>query len=130
MWQEQGDSNDTGRHLFCVQRNVGGRRSRDGSRREEAVLTRLRIGHSGLNKSLFIIGKHHTGACEFCSQPETAEHVLIECSNYKEERNCLTSIHHKEGKTLTLVNILGNTSKSIKNQVIKFLKNTGLFYRI
>lgn len=24
MWQEQWDSNDTGRHLYCVKRNVGG----------------------------------------------------------------------------------------------------------
>jgi len=46
------------------------------------------------------------------------------------ERNCLTSILHEEGKTLTLVNLLGDISKSIKNQVMRFLKNTGLFCRI
>jgi len=32
--------------------------------------------------------------------------------------------------TLTLVNLLGDISKSIKNQVMRFLKNTGLFFRI
>lgn len=130
MWQEQWDSNDTGRHLYCVQRNVGGGRSRDGSRREEAMLTRLRIGHSGLNRSLFRIGKHQTGGCDYCGQPETVEHVLIECNNYMEERSCLTSVLYKEGKALTLVNLLGDVSKSVKNQVMRFLKNTGLFYRI
>ena len=77
MWQEQWDSNDTGRHLYRVQRNVGRGRSRDVSRRGEAVMTRLRIGHSGLNRSLFRIRKHQTGVCDYCGQPETAEHVLI-----------------------------------------------------
>lgn len=94
------------------------------------MLTRLRIGHSGLNRSLFRIGKHQTGGCDYCGQPETVEHVLIECNNYMEERSCLTSVLYKEGKALTLVNLLGDVSKSVKNQVMRFLKNTGLFYRI
>ena len=46
-------------------------------RREETVITRMRIiGHTGLNKTLFLIGKSGTDKCE-CGKTETVEHVLI-----------------------------------------------------
>lgn len=130
MWQEQWDDGDTGRHLYNIQQLVGGSRSWNGSRRVGAVMTRLRIGHSGLNKSLFKIGKHPTGACEFCGEPETTHHVLLECDRYDEERRRLTSVLSKEAKPLTIGNLLGNVSKNVQYQLIMFLKNTRLINRI
>jgi len=33
--------------------------------------------HTGLNISLYKIGKHPTGKCTHCNEPETVEHVLF-----------------------------------------------------
>lgn len=44
-WQLYWDIIDTGRHLYNIQRNVGNKRTVDGNRREEAVITCMRIGH-------------------------------------------------------------------------------------
>ena len=35
---------------------------------EEKAITRLRLGHTGLNRSLFIINKHETGRCDYCGR--------------------------------------------------------------
>ena len=56
---------------------------------EECVITRMRIGHSGLNDSLFRIGKHPTAKCEECEETETVEHVLLHCRKYSDQRNQL-----------------------------------------
>ncbi len=34
--------------------------------KEENILTRLRVGHTMLNKTLKIINKHPAGLCEHC----------------------------------------------------------------
>ena len=65
-WQEQWNRDTRGRHLFQVQRKVGEGRTTGKDRREEAVFSRLRVGHSQLNKTLHVIGKHPTGKCEYC----------------------------------------------------------------
>ena len=65
----------TGRHLYNIQRHVGGGRKVGFKRRDENIITRFRIGHAVLNYSLHKIGKHPTGKCQYCYQPETVEHV-------------------------------------------------------
>ncbi len=57
---------DKGRHLYNIQPEVNIGRTESRSRREESIITRLRIGHTGLNSSLKIIGKHPTGKCQHC----------------------------------------------------------------
>ena len=58
-------------------------------RREENVISRMRIGHTGLNHTLSRIGKHPTGKCIHRSQPETVEHVLLRCRKYSTQRDVL-----------------------------------------
>ena len=48
----------------------------------EIVLTRLRLGHCALNKTLKMIGKHQTGMCEGCQEEESVEHELLHCRTY------------------------------------------------
>ncbi len=51
------------------------------NRKEDIMFTRLRIGHSGLNNSLFTLGKHQSGGlCETCSETDTIEHVFLQCA--------------------------------------------------
>lgn len=82
-----------------------GRNSR-GRRKNNFVLSRLSSGH-GLNSILQIIGKHPTGMCDWCGVRETAEHVLIQCDRYTEERSKLIDDLLKNGELqLTLKEIL------------------------
>lgn len=129
-WQLYWDIIDTGRHLYNIQRNVGNKRTVAGNRREEAVITRMRIGHTGLNASLYKIGKHPDGKCDYCDKEETVQHVLMECGRYVEERKALLNILKKEGKTLTLGNLLGDTVKTTRKQLIRYLKETGIVLRM
>ncbi len=46
-WQQYWDLNYTGRHLYNIQEKVRGGRMRGRNRKEEALFTRLRIGHTG-----------------------------------------------------------------------------------
>lgn len=73
-----------------------------GTRREETI-SRFRFGHTGLNSSLFIIGKNLMG--KFSS--ETVEHVLFHCKNYQEERRKL--IQNLEGFSL-----IGGTTQEVQ----------------
>ena len=59
---------------------------RGGIRRKEVgIISRMRIGHTFLNITLFIFGKHQSGLCS-CQEPETAKHALISCRNYDRQR--------------------------------------------
>jgi hypothetical protein len=64
-WQEQWNRDTKGRHLFQLQRKVREGRTRGRDRKEEAIFTRLRVGHRRLNKTLNVIGKHPTGKCDY-----------------------------------------------------------------
>lgn len=63
-------------------------RTAKGKINEERVMTRLRLGHRGLNNSLYKIGKHATGRWSW-SESETVEHLSFECEKYEAERRSL-----------------------------------------
>ncbi|KAJ8333541.1 hypothetical protein SKAU_G00415490 [Synaphobranchus kaupii] len=84
--KEYWDLIDTGRHLHSIQKHVGVGGIRGRSPREEKVIARLRIGHTGLNQTLHRIGKHPTRLCTHCNKPETVKHVLVDCNRYEEEK--------------------------------------------
>ena len=78
-----------GRHLYQIQKSVKVNRVGSGNRREETVLTRLRLGHCALSKTLKMIGKHQTGLCEGCQGEESVEHVLLQCRKYRAQREMM-----------------------------------------
>ena len=71
-WQQSWEEEERGRQYFRFHNKVnGGRQRRNGSRREEFIITRLKIGHSALNRTLHLMGKHPTGLCDNCQEEET-----------------------------------------------------------
>jgi len=64
------------KHLYVIQKSVEATRVRSWNRREETVLTRLRLGHTALNRSLKMIGKRWTGLCEGCGGKPTSLSIL------------------------------------------------------
>ncbi len=89
-WKWQGNWNDckTGRQFYNIQNRVSqSKMILNLSREDQVILTRLRMGHTKLNSTLHIIGKHSTGLCEICQVKETVDHVLLHCPRYEQERN-------------------------------------------
>ena len=52
------------------------------SRREEVILSRLRIGHTYFSHS-FILRKEDPPECIACQEAYSVKHVLIDCTDYK-----------------------------------------------
>ncbi|KAI2650715.1 hypothetical protein H4Q32_000763 [Labeo rohita] len=75
--------NETKMYLHALQRKVEKGRSSEGKRREESIISGLRMGHTGL--------------CEWCGQGETIEHVIINCRKYEEEKKLLRCSHDAGG---------------------------------
>lgn len=86
-WQKQWEER-TGRWFYKIQRDVGKMRYIVRNRREESIISRMKSGHTRLNNTLSIIGKHPTANCEFC---ETLEHVMNYRPKYEDERKELTA---------------------------------------
>ena len=62
------------------------------SRKEEEVITLLRLGYTEFNSTLHRIGsKHATGKCRLCDPP-----VDVECKRYERERRELKSALQRE----------------------------------
>lgn len=55
-------------------------------RKDDTIISRLRLGHTRLSSSLYKVGNHGTGRCFNCGQEETAERVVAHCQRYEEER--------------------------------------------
>lgn len=84
------------------------------------------------NSTLNIIGKRPTGLCEHCQEPETVEHVLVNCGKYGVERRGFV-------EEMRRARVGGNGPKDIlgwsesergRRDLISFLTETGLMNRI
>jgi ribonuclease HI len=91
-------------------------------RREEVVLTRLRIGHCALTHAYLFTAERIPPRCDICDMPLTVKHLLVECIKYRDLRE-------KYRLMEDLHQLLGNEPDMI-NQVLKFLTFSGLFHLI
>ncbi len=71
--------------------------------------------------------------CTECKITENTEHVLLYCRKYREERIRLKQKISQTGRKWNLEGVLGTTGEGVKDvqdAVVKYLKNTGVYYRI
>lgn len=127
-WQYNWDREITGRHYYRIQKKVGNRRKCKGDNKTEGIITRLRMGHSGLNKTLHLIGKHPTGLCDHCQEEESVEHILCHCPKYITEREILKEEAKEQGQVG--INIADMLNGHNNRSVLHFLRITGLINRI
>ncbi len=86
-WQVKWNNGEKGRFLFSLINKINKNIKCIGkSRKEDVIFNRILLGHSNLNSTLKIIGKHPNGLCEYCNDEETIPHVFIECRKYEQER--------------------------------------------
>lgn len=94
-------------YIIAYLKNCGGNRRRDEVEKIQALI----MGTPYLKFFFFRIGKHKTGTYSFCSQVETVEQVLVECSKGSKgeepqyNNNFRTSGFKQRVKTFPLMNI-------------------------
>lgn len=64
-WQKHWNEGNKGRHLYKIKQKVGGMKAIGKNNREQAVISRLRLGHTGLNKTMHLLRKHQQIHQEF-----------------------------------------------------------------
>ncbi|KAL0962941.1 hypothetical protein UPYG_G00347410, partial [Umbra pygmaea] len=130
-WQVGWDNEQSWRHLYSIQGQVGKNRNTYRCKQEEDMVSRMRLGHTGLNGTLFIMNKHVDGRCEYCNSQETIEHVVMYCPKYHRARQRLVIQLGENQMTLHLHDILQKGSGEICFKILfSFLKITGLIKRI
>ena len=118
-WQQQWNNNIHNK-LFKVQPTLGERRpALRKSRREQVVISRLRIGHTRLTHS-FILKQEPQPQCSTCQTTCTVKHILIECGAF-------AVIRKRFSKVNTLIDLFENVKI---DDVFSFLKETELHKKI
>ena len=73
--------------LHAIKPNIGNDSSAIRNlRREEVVITRLRIGHTRIRHS-FLLNHEEQPFCIVCNQPFTAKRIFIDCIDFLQTRN-------------------------------------------
>jgi len=89
------------------------------SRRDEIIISRLRIGHTRLTHSHLLEGGPPP-ICIPCNQPLTIQHILIECIDFQNTRT----------KHYTSTNIEELLSATHPSAILNFLKEIRLYSKI
>lgn len=132
IWQDNWNKELKGRHLYNIQDTVGSERRKYGSRRDDTIISRIRIGHTRLNYYLHMLGKSETDGCIHCGVAETVEHVLVQCQAYNEERAQLVE-DLKELKVQLAIKDLFQSAQiqpKVYTILFKYLRDTRLINRI
>lgn len=91
------------------------------SRREEIILTRLRIGHCHFSHKYLLCGEP-SPICDICEENLTVEHVLLHCGKYHDSRR-----RYRLGSSLK--EVLGDDESSL-SRLFHFLRDTKLYTNI
>ena len=86
MWQKSWDT-ATFNKLHAIKPVVGNNSSAIRNvRREDVVITRLRIGHTRFTHS-YILNREEQPFCIVCNQNLTVKHILTDCIDFLQDRN-------------------------------------------
>ena len=115
-WQQWWDMNIHNK-LFQIQPTLGEwRPAFRKSRREQVVISRLRIGHTRLTHS-FILKQEPQPQCLTCQTTCTIRHILMECRAF-------TVIRKQFFKVNSLIDLFENVKI---DDILSFLRETGLY---
>ena len=94
------------------------------NRREETILTRLRIGHTNLTHGYLMCTPHApVPICNTCHTQISVSHILTECQDYAQWRHLLL-------KSTNLREILSENKKFSSFNLFKFLERYNLYHKI
>lgn len=135
IWQKWWEEDRKGRSYYKIQKSVSNKNYSERTRREEIIMTRLRVDHTGLNGTLFLLGKRNSEKCENCGVKENVEHVILHCILFELERQIFQDRVQEAGREWNLMGVLGTEGEEkgiriTRKTLFKFLKDTGLVNRM
>jgi ribonuclease HI len=112
LWQEQWDTSPKGRHYYNLNPIVktNNQFSYPNNKRNEILISKLRLGHCNLNQILFRTNRHENGFCDTCLIPETIHHFLFDCIDHVESQLSLANYLQEFDLPFTLNEVLNNPS--------------------
>ena len=118
-WQKSWDD-QTQNKLHHIQDTIGEwRAGYRRNRKEEVIISRLRIGHTHITHSHLLKGED-SPVCLTCKVPLTVKHILINCVRF-------IQIYPKHYQTNNLKNLFKNSKPE---EILSFLKEINLFLKI
>ncbi|KAL5011765.1 hypothetical protein ScPMuIL_010316 [Solemya velum] len=88
-WQIRWDQSTHGRYFYGIKKRVSSDMTCFGkTRRDQVIISRLRLGQCNLRARLHMIASHPTGLCDG-GVPETVEHYLFGCFRHIAQRTVL-----------------------------------------
>ena len=118
-WQSSWDDQSENK-LHAIQPSLGlWPHSVRKSRREELILSRLRIGHSHLTHS-YLLKREDQPECVPCQCPLTIKHILIDCLDFADIRQQFYDV--PDMKTLF--------ETVSPDNIVAFIKEIGLYYKL
>ena len=118
-WQKSWDT-ATFNKLHAIKPVVGNNSSAIRNvRREDVVITRLRIGHTRFTHS-YILNREEQPFCIACNQHITVKHILTDCIDFLQDRN-------KYFQVRDLRQLFQDVPV---DNILSFLKDTNLFNKI
>ena len=98
-WQKTWEEEQKGRTYFRIQKSVRTKKYKERSRREEVMITRLRLDHTGLNSTLALMGKRNSDKCETCDVKENVKNIYQSTvgSLRRKGRDCRIKSEKRDG---------------------------------
>ena len=135
-WQNEWDKDCNGRWLYSI---LGGNKSNTPpvqliNKRDDTIITRLRLGKTGLKSHIATLLQNTSPICTGCNQEdETIDHIFTKCSKIKNERHILKNKLKEQYIPLTLSAILNpkvHHRNYVYQLIIDYLKSTGYYNQI
>ena len=118
-WQEVWNC-CAGNKLHAIRLTVGDYKQKTSlSRRDSALLCRLRIGHTRLTQS-FLLSGDDLPECGTCQCPLTVKHILVECVDLSDVRN-------KHFVASSIKDVFNNVEAQ---KVVDFIKETRFYKQL
>ena len=129
-WEAQWQAGNIVTQLHSIKPNVNiWTSSFRKNRREEKMLSRLRIGHTYLTHS-FLLARAPQPFCVSCRCSQSVSHFILDCHAYHNQRQALVDYCQQRDLPFSLPTILGDGQPALINMLFVFLKTTGLIESI
>lgn len=97
----------------------------------EVIITRLRLGHCGLNTYRSVINKEASPVCTHCDEntTESMNYYLIKCPGYSHVRRNLRNVVYEKDISFAFSYTFGTQHiyDSIRRAISDFLTASGIF---
>ena len=118
------------KHLNLIKPKLGfWESSNQSNRKQERILARLRIGHTGLTHQYIfdrVYGLNHPPRCHICGIAYTIEHFLLQCPIHNINRRPILDFFHRNQLHPTLPNLLGDQFPELLQLLFTYLEKTRL----